>query len=258
MSARTLKALSGFMMAAVIAFAVSLAFPANAFAMHIAEGFLPPGWCVAWGLLSAPFVIIGFNSVRKRLAASPKSVILLALCGAFVFLLSALKLPSVSGSSSHPTGVGLCAILFGPAAATVISVIVLIFQALLLAHGGLTTLGANVFSMGIAGPMISFAIFRLVRMTGGTSVAVFLAAALGDLSTYIVTSFQMGVAHPMSGSVTGAVTVYLSIFAITQIPLAVCDGLLTVIIFDVIKKYRNDELAELLTFKNKTGGREHA
>ena len=62
---------------------------------------------------------------------------LLALCGAFAFVLSALKIPSATGSCSHPTGVGLGAILFGPAATAVLGLIVLLFQALLLAHGGL-------------------------------------------------------------------------------------------------------------------------
>ena len=77
---------------------------------------------------------------------------LLGLCGAFAFVLSSLKIPSVTGSCSHPTGVGLAAILFGPSVACIMALIVLLFQALLLAHGGLTTLGANVFSMGVAGP----------------------------------------------------------------------------------------------------------
>ena len=73
---------------------------------------------------------------------------------AYVFVLSALKIPSVTGSCSHPTGTGLSASLFGPSVTAVLGTIVLLFQALLLAHGGLTTLGANVFSMAIAGPFI--------------------------------------------------------------------------------------------------------
>ncbi len=62
-----------------------------------------------------------------------------------MFVLSALKIPSVTGSCSHPTGVGLGAIMFGPSVMFVLGTIVLIFQALLLAHGGITTLGANAF-----------------------------------------------------------------------------------------------------------------
>ena len=62
---------------------------------------------------------------------------LLAFAGAFIFVLSALKLPSVTGSCSHPTGTGLGAILFGPLPMAVMGCIALLFQALLLAHGGL-------------------------------------------------------------------------------------------------------------------------
>ena len=57
------------------------------------------------------------------------------------------------------TGTGLGAILFGPAAMSVLGLIVLLFQAVLLAHGGLTTLGANTFSMAVAGPFVSYFLF---------------------------------------------------------------------------------------------------
>ena len=43
------------------------------------------------------------------------------------------------------TGTGLGAILFGPSAVSILGLIVLLFQAILLAHGGLTTIGANTF-----------------------------------------------------------------------------------------------------------------
>ena len=59
------------------------------------------------------------------------------------------------------TGTGLGAILFGPSTVSILGIIVLVFQAVLLAHGGLTTLGANTFSMAIAGPLFSFGIYKL-------------------------------------------------------------------------------------------------
>jgi cobalt/nickel transport system permease protein len=122
---------------------------------------------------------------------------LLGLCGAFAFVLSSLKLPSVTGSCSHPTGVGLGATLFGPAVSSVLALIVLLFQALLLAHGGLTTLGANVFSMGIAGPLAAYYTYKLLKQAGASqAICVFTAAALADLFTYVVTSLQLGLAFP--------------------------------------------------------------
>lgn len=179
--------------AAALLFAV----PSSASAMHIMEGYLPIGHAVAWGALCLPFLAAGLISIKRTVAQHRKALLILAMAGAYAFVLSALKIPSVTGSSSHPTGTGLGAILFGPSAMSVIGIIVLLFQALLLAHGGLTTLGANTFSMAIAGPFVSYGIFRLCRkLNVNKSVSVFLAACLGDLFTYCVTSVQLGLAHP--------------------------------------------------------------
>ena len=211
----------------------------SASAMHIAEGYLPKTWAFGWMAVCVPFVVAGFLSIRKKVERSPKAKVLLAMCGAFAFVLSALKIPSVTGSCSHPTGVGLGAILFGPTATTILGLIVLLFQALLLAHGGLTTLGANLFSMAIVGPIVSWAVYQALKKAGAKpAAAVFCAAALGDLLTYVTTSFQLGVVY-------GNVAEYLTIFAVTQIPLAIAEGLLTVVVFNVLEKYSAAELREL-------------
>ena len=213
--------------------------PLQAHAMHIGEGMLPASWSIAWGVVCLPFVLYGFRSIGKRVNATPKVKILLAMCGAFAFVLSALKIPSVTGSCSHPTGVGLAAILFGPTITSVLGLIVLMFQALLLAHGGITTLGANTFSMAIAGPIVSWLVFKgLKKVNGSTAVCVFFAAALGDLATYVVTSLQLGV-------VFGGFVKFLGVFALTQVPLAIAEGLLTVVIFNILEKYSKTELQEL-------------
>ena len=117
----------------------------NSFSMHIMEGFLPPLWCGVWGALCVPFILVGFSRIKKKIEVDSKMKMLIAVVGAFAFVLSALKIPSVTGSSSHPTGVGLAAILFGPAITSVLGLIVLIFQAVLLAHGGITTLGVLMY-----------------------------------------------------------------------------------------------------------------
>ena len=129
-------------------------------AMHIMEGFLPVKYCILWGVICVPFLVIGFMNIKKVLGNDRRTLTVLALTGAFVFVLSSLKIPSVTGSCSHMTGTGLGAILFGPCVTSILGIIVLIFQAILLAHGGLTTLGANCFSMAIAGPIISWILYK--------------------------------------------------------------------------------------------------
>ena len=235
---RTVTANKTVRAAAVLAALLGL-MTMSASAMHIAEGMLPVPWAISWGAVCVPFVVAGFFSIKKKIDQAPRAKILLAMCGAFAFVLSALKIPSFNGSCSHPTGVGLGAILFGPLTMAVLGLIVLLFQALLLAHGGLTTLGANTFSMAIAGPILSWVVYKLLRKVNApAAVAVFAAAALGDLFTYVITSLQLGI-------VNGGMVKFLTIFAVTQIPLAIAEGLLTVVIFNVLEKYSKAQLQEL-------------
>lgn len=215
--------------------------------MHIAEGYLPPVHAAAWTVVAAPFVVHGVRALVRQVHEDPESKLLLGAAGAFTFVLSALKLPSVTGSCSHPTGTGLGAVLFRPPVMAVLGSIVLFFQAVLLAHGGLTTFGANAFSMAIVGPWVGYAAFLLCRRLGaGLSVAVFFAATLADLSTYCVTSVQLALAFPDATSgVAGSVVKFGAIFALTQIPLAISEGLLTVLVVRLLLRVSPAELRRL-------------
>ncbi|MCQ4636385.1 energy-coupling factor ABC transporter permease [Anaerovorax odorimutans] len=216
-------------------------------AMHIMEGYLPLGYCVLWGAVCVPFFIAGLFSIKRTVTQHRKTLILLVMMGAYVFVLSALKIPSVTGSSSHPTGTGLGAVLFGPASMCVIGVIVLLFQALLLAHGGLTTLGANTFSMAIAGPFLAYGVFLVCKkLHAPKSLGIFLAACLGDLFTYCITAVQLAMAHPSPvGGFTASLAEFMGIFAVTQIPLAVIEGLVAVVVMKALESYAKPELTEL-------------
>lgn len=229
---------------AACALALALLVTPGASAMHIMEGYLPPVDCVAWGVVCLPFLAWGLTTIRRLVRHQRKALLLLAMSGAFVFVISSLKIPSVSGSCSHMTGTGLAAILFGAPAAAVLGLIVLVFQALLLGHGGLTTLGANTFSMGIAGPLVSFGLYRLWRKLGLPRLAgVFAAAFAGDLITYCVTSIQLALANPSpEGGVAASAVAFLGVFAPTQLPLAVIEGILTMLVVLGLETYARPEL----------------
>ncbi|MDY0266898.1 MAG: energy-coupling factor ABC transporter permease [Methanimicrococcus sp.] len=213
--------------------------------MHIMEGFLPPLWAAFWWVLTIVVLIFGIwqlnNLVRKNREVLP----LLAVSGAFIFVLSSLKLPSVTGSSSHPTGTGLSSVTFTPAITAVLSGIVLLFQAVFLAHGGLTTFGANCFSMGFFGPLLAWGLYKILQKTSffktnfGLYVSVFLAAFVADLATYFMTSIQLALAFGLE-SLPG----FLSVFAVTQIPLAIIEGLLIVVAVKYIAKVKGDFLVK--------------
>jgi len=215
--------------------------------MHIMEGFLPPAHALGWAAASLPFLAFGLHSVKRSLQAHPERRMLLGVAAAFAFLLSALKLPSVTGSCSHPTGVGFGALLFGPAAMVPVGFVVLLFQALLLAHGGLTTLGANVFSMAVVGPFVAYGVFRAAAgLNASRSVAVFLAACLGDLATYVVTSIQLAWAFPDAvGGFSTSFIKFAGIFGLTQVPIAISEGLLTVLVVNAMARFNAHELRAL-------------
>ena len=217
--------------------------------MHIMEGYLPWYWCVFWYAVAIPVVAYGIIQIKKVTEEHPESKPLLAVSGAFMFILSSLKMPSVTGSCSHPCGNGLGAVLFGPAAVSVLGAIVLLFQALLLAHGGLTTLGANIVSMGIVGPFAAWLVWKGTNKLGlSASIGIFLAALAGDWLTYVATAVQLSMAFPIP-TVGSAFVKFIAIYAYTQVPLAIAEGLLTVVIFDYIMKLRPDILRKLGVLK---------
>jgi cobalt/nickel transport system permease protein len=245
--------LLSLMVIGLISFYIIVAGAAPAYAMHIMEGYLPGSWAIFWWVVTIPFLALGWRSLTSITKTNPELKLLLALAGAFAFVLSALKLPSVTGSSSHPTGTGLGAVLFGPLAMCVLGTLVLLFQALLLAHGGLTTLGANAFSLAIAGPFAAYGIYHLTkRLTGKERIAIFLAAALADIFTYLITSVQLALAFPAPvGGFMASLVKFAGIFAVTQVPLAISEGLLTVLVWNWLQSYTPEELELLKLIKRK-------
>lgn len=207
--------------------------------MHIMEGFLPVEWSAFWYALAVPVLIYGAWKVKKEIDKDPKAKSLIAVSLGFIFVLSALKLPSVTGSCSHPTGTGVAVVLFGPSITAFLSSIALLYQALLLAHGGLTTLGANTVSMGIVGPFFGLIAYKAFKKFS-LPVAFFSAAAIADFTTYVVTSFQLALAFPAFPGVEGVLFSairFLGIFAVTQVPLAIFEGVIAVILLRSIKAY---------------------
>lgn len=206
------------------------------FGMHIMEGFLPLKWCLIWGVIALPFVVISYRYCMKLTKLSPKAKVVLALSAAFVFILSALKLPSVTGSSSHLTGTTLGTILVGPWSMPLIGLVVLLFQALLLAHGGVSTLGANITSLSIVGPFVAYGLMEFLSRTRMNRwVIVFVATFIGSLSTYLATSFQLAFVFPdPQMGIWGAALKFMSIFAVTQIPLSIMEGIITVFVLKIL------------------------
>jgi cobalt/nickel transport system permease protein len=202
---------------------------ACALAMHLAEGILPVKWSAIWFALSLPVIALSVLLITKSLMADKSRTPLYGLVGALIFIVSLLPIPvPISGTCSHPCGTPLGAMLAGAPAGMLMGAIALLFQALFFAHGGLSTWGANIFSMAITGSLIGYVVYRISRRAGlGSFPSAFLAGFLGDLAVYLVTALQLSLSLGMeAGALKGWGTIFVA-FLPTQLPLAVLEGVFT-------------------------------
>lgn len=64
--------------------------------------------------------------------------------------------------------------------------------------------------------------------------------------TYCITSLQLALAYPdTTGGVLGSLEKFLIVFAPTQLPLSIMEGILTVLIFMGLQSYAAPELRDL-------------
>ena len=195
-------------------------------AMHISEGILPASWAGFWFLVAVPFIAWGINTIKKRIATEPGFKALVAMVGAAIFVISCMPIPvPAAGTCSHPCGTGLGAILIGPGPTIVVASIALLLQALFLAHGGLTTFGADVVSMGIGGALAGYWIFKLLRKVGfNFIIAAFAAGVISDWATYGITSLELSLALHGDTSFWNMFAAIAVAFVPTQIPLGIFEG----------------------------------
>ena len=138
----------------------------GASAMHIMEGYLPAGWCIAWGALCIPFLVAGAVSLKRKIAYQGKVKLLIRrLVRAFVFIISSREDPvgyrKLFSCDRYRT-VG--AILFGPSIMSGAGH----HRAAVSGDPAGTRrsdqrLGANTFSMAIFGPFVSYGLFQLLK-----------------------------------------------------------------------------------------------
>lgn len=222
------------------------AVPVSARAMHVSDGVLPPSHCVAWLVASAPFVGAGLRALRRRAAEDALTRSLVATAAALVLVLSSVELPLPLGTSAHACGVGFVAILLGPFLAIVAALGALVLEALLLGHGGVTALGADLASMGIAGAFAGWAAFRALRAVGGgAGVAAFGGGLAASVATYAVATAQLAIAlAPAGGLRETALGIALG-YAPAQLPIAAIEAFVTSGAVVFLARRRPDVLARL-------------
>lgn len=218
-----------------------------AYAMHISEGILPVHWAALWFALAIPFVAWGLRNLRIRSKEEPHLKAMAALVGAAVFVISCMPIPVPwAGTCSHPCGTGMAAILIGPTLTVVVASVALVLQALFLGHGGLTTLGADLLSMGVIGAFTGYGIFVVARRFGAPwVVAAFMAGLLSDWAVYAGTSFFLAAALHGDGSFSTMFLTICAAFVPTQLFLGIVEGVLSAVCYSFVHARRPEFLGML-------------
>jgi cobalt/nickel transport system permease protein len=219
--------------------------------MHIAEGVLPAAHAGGWLLVTAPFAVISAQRLRKEvIAKSGDRRALLSLGFAFVFAATIFPVPvPLVGVSSHMCFSTLLAILLGPWVTVLPVAAILLIQALFFAHGGLSTLGANTFTLGVLGPFFGYTVARLLFRVYPRWSSIALAAILSDLLVYGADAAILAFAFSGSDSAESFgqwFRIILAGFAPAQIPLACLEGAMTAMILRAVWARRRELLPKWL------------
>ncbi len=215
--------------------------------MHISEGILPLEWAGVWYAVAVPFLVKGIFDIKKKAKSMPSFKPVLGLMGALIFVISCMPVPvPTAGTCSHPAGTGISAILVGPVMSVFVTSIALLIQALFLAHGGITTWGADIVSMGIAGSFTAFIVFKILRkLNVSLFISGFAAGLFADWATYTMTSFELASALHGGKPMFSLFYTILIAFIPTQLPIGILEGFLTGGMIAFVHKRRPDILLSL-------------
>lgn len=240
-----------YVMVGLLAGALFVGSGGEAHAMHISEGILPFGWAAVWFIAAAPFVAYGLYRLKRMSAVDISFKPLVGLMAAVVFIISCMPIPvPTAGTCSHPCGTAISGILVGPAISVLITAAALLIQALFLAHGGLSTWGADIVSMGVVGSFAGYFTFRAVRaLRLNLWVAGFAAGLLADWTTYLTTSVELATGIRGEAAFLPLLGKIVVAFIPTQLPLGILEGAMTAGMVVLMYKKRPDLLVKMRVIK---------
>lgn len=223
----------------------------SAYAMHISEGILPFNWAALWFAVAAPFVAWGLLRFNKISSVDLSFKPLVGLLAAVVFIISCMPVPvPTAGTCSHPCGTGISAVLLGPALSILIASAALLIQALFLAHGGLSTWGADILSMGVVGSITGFLVFKFLRVIKmNISISAFMAGLMADWATYLTTSAVLALGIRGDAPFLPLFWKISAAFIPAQLPLGILEGAMTAGMVVLLYKKRPDLLVKMRVLK---------
>ena len=216
--------------------------------MHLAEGVLPLSQAIGWSALAAPTLAWSLRGEQRRRRDEPSSSVTMAGATSLLFAGTLLPLPvPVVGATSHICLTPVLALVVGVRRMVWPTFFVLLLQAVFFAHGGLTTLGVNLLTLGLLGPLTTVGLWALLRRLGaGGALGLALACGVGGLGVYVADAAVLAVAL---SDVTAPATTFGAVllgFAPVQVPLAVLEAVASVGIVRLLATRRPDLLPNSL------------
>lgn len=218
--------------------------------MHITEGIITGVPALAYTGVSLGLVGYGARKMKVFAKEHPEKKPLLGMAGAFIFFLSLVPIPAFFGTTSHPCGSPLAGILLGPWIGIALTGLSLMLQAAFFAHGGFSTWGANLITLGVGGAFFGWLTFWICRRAGfSLLLAGALGGLIGDIMTYAFAGLSLSAVlsiapHPQfsfSGYLTAIYAAYLPI----QGPIAIGEMFFTGFILKYIYDHRPEILESL-------------
>ncbi|HZK49197.1 MAG TPA: energy-coupling factor ABC transporter permease [Thermoleophilia bacterium] len=194
--------------------------------MHLPDGFIDAPTAVATA--GGSLVVVAYAMRRAGRLMGERTVPLLGVTAAFIFAAQMLNFPVAAGTSGHFVGAAFAAVVLGPWAAIVVMTVVVAVQAVGMADGGITALGANVLNMGVVAVLAGYLVHRALRRilphsaTGYlTSVgvaawaSVVISAALTSVELAVSGTVPLHLALPAMASVHAVIGLGEAVITIT-------------------------------------------
>jgi len=202
--------------------------------LHLMDGLIPLWQAAIYWIISVVTVAIYLFKLSKS-EEKERKVVYTAIFTAAAVAASSISIPSPFGVSIHFFLIPLVAIILGPLSGVIVAFLCLIIQFFLLGMGGITVLGANTLTIGVALSLSTYLFYKLLSdldqrlgIFSGTFMGIIVATI-----TQVLILLWAGVAN-------------LEMLMVTLIPfylfIAVIEGAINVFIISFISKVKPELL----------------
>lgn len=205
--------------------------------MHIPDGFLDTPTALATAGVSLG--VVAYAARRTGREMGERTVPLLGVTAAFIFAAQMLNFPVAAGTSGHFLGAAFAAIVMGPWAAAVVMVVVVVVQAVGMADGGITALGANVLNMGVVAVLAGYVAHRALRALLPATTTWYLAGVAGAAWLSVVAA-AVGTAVELGVSGTVPLRMVLPAMTSVHMVIGIGEALITTTVLGTVLASRPD------------------